>query len=484
MHTLPQVPHITPCASPPLRSPFNSFSIYYEDGRPAPPRALDSAKERGETFVAYGTLVAPLTADVRAKLVALDMRLKGRIPPCLPKRSDGAALEPLPWVSTPAPTATAKGASTGTGTGAGAGGAASSARGGRGGAKKPRPRVKAEHAPSKPGGAGASGVGDWGQGHPDGPYSRWGHGGNADGSGGIWGGGDDGGGYDGGDGGGSAGGGKRPRKSTARWSPDEDPERRMQVYPAVGGGGEGGRGSPYTPEYHHMYDGRGMGYPMERVAENGAGPLPPPPPLQLPVQAGGGGAGGTLEAMSLDSSAAPGGATNAKKRKAEASSAAAASNKRQKPPPSFSYAAFVGGLDGSETRGVPGTEFVGSSFRRGREDGLLLYYVDRAPRDYPFEYESKAAGAASLDWSCMCKLLKVDAFCMETFRWYGAKVAEVSIERQQVKVRGCTTQPAPPVGLRFSSCVFSPRKMLFVDLSGRKRQSTKVGKRCPSWLSC
>jgi len=34
----------------------------------------------------------------------------------------------------------------------------------------------------------------------------------------------------------------------------------------------------------------------------------------------------------------------------------------------------------------------------------------------------------------MRKHLKVDAFCMETFRWYGAKVAEVSEERRQVKV--------------------------------------------------
>lgn len=109
-------------------------------------------------------------------------------------------------------------------------------------------------------------------------------------------------------------------------------------------------------------------------------------------------------------------------------------SKKPKPPPSFSMATFSGGLDGSEARGVPSAEYVGSSFRRGRKDGLLLYYVERAPRDYPFEYESKAAGAASLDWSLMRKHLKVDAFCMETFRWYGAKVAEVSEERKQVKV--------------------------------------------------
>ncbi|CAN0543406.1 unnamed protein product, partial [Ectocarpus sp. 12 AP-2014] len=97
-------------------------------------------------------------------------------------------------------------------------------------------------------------------------------------------------------------------------------------------------------------------------------------------------------------------------------------------------ATFSGGLDGSEGRGIPSAEFVGSSFRKGRKDGLLLYYVEKAPRDYPFEVESKAAGAASLDWSVMRKNLKVDAFCMETFRWYGAKVAEVSEERKQVKV--------------------------------------------------
>ncbi|CAM9362910.1 unnamed protein product, partial [Ectocarpus sp. 4 AP-2014] len=108
--------------------------------------------------------------------------------------------------------------------------------------------------------------------------------------------------------------------------------------------------------------------------------------------------------------------------------------KKPKPPPSFSMATFSGGLDGSEGRGIPSAEFVGSCFRKGRKDGLLLYYVEKAPRDYPFEVESKAAGAASLDWSVMRKHLKVDAFCMETFRWYGAKVAEVSEERKQVKV--------------------------------------------------
>lgn len=109
-------------------------------------------------------------------------------------------------------------------------------------------------------------------------------------------------------------------------------------------------------------------------------------------------------------------------------------SKKAKPPSNFSMAIFAGGLDGSEARGIPNAEFVGSCFRKGRKDGLLLYYVEKAPRDYPFEFESKAAGAASLDWSVMRKHLKVDAFCMETFRWYGAKVAEVSEERKQVKV--------------------------------------------------
>lgn len=109
-------------------------------------------------------------------------------------------------------------------------------------------------------------------------------------------------------------------------------------------------------------------------------------------------------------------------------------SKKAKPPSSFSMAIFAGALDGSEARGIPKAEFVGSCFRKGRKDGLLLYYVEKAPRDYPFEFESKAAGAASLDWSVMRKHLKVDAFCMETFRWYGAKVAEVSEERKQVKV--------------------------------------------------
>ncbi|CAM9696123.1 unnamed protein product, partial [Choristocarpus tenellus] len=98
-------------------------------------------------------------------------------------------------------------------------------------------------------------------------------------------------------------------------------------------------------------------------------------------------------------------------------------------------AAFVGGLDGSESRGVPGGEFVGSCFRRQREAGLLLYYVDKAPKDFPFEFESKTAGAAGLNWDEMGKDIKVDAFCMETFRWYGAKVSDVSLDRHQVKVR-------------------------------------------------
>ena len=102
--------------------------------------------------------------------------------------------------------------------------------------------------------------------------------------------------------------------------------------------------------------------------------------------------------------------------------------------PSFSMAAISMRLDGTEARGVPSAEFVGHCFRRGRKDGLLLYYVDRAPRDYPLEYESKIAGASSMDWSMMRKDLKVDALCMETFKWYGAKVAEVSLERRQVKV--------------------------------------------------
>lgn len=105
-----------------------------------------------------------------------------------------------------------------------------------------------------------------------------------------------------------------------------------------------------------------------------------------------------------------------------------------RPPSNFSLAAFSGGLDGSEIQGVPSSEYVGSSLRRGRDDGLLLYYADKAPRDYPLECESKVAGASSLDWSKMEKNVKVDAFCMETFKWYGAKVAEVSADRKRVKV--------------------------------------------------
>lgn len=391
--------------------------------------------------------MAPLTADARGKLVSLDFRLKGRIPPCLPKRSDGAAPEPLPWVSVSSPTPTGKIGGT-AGARGGAATAASPVKVGRGVAKKAKPRGQAGStaAGKRPDVAAddavASGGGAWGGGG-DGGDDRWSHrGGSPDGGGEMW---DSGGGNGGGEGGGSAG-SKRPRKSNSKWSSDNTPEKMMQMHSAGGGGGDG---YMYPPD--HMTDGGGYagagsylrnsgyagggsgGYPMERFGDDGSG-LPPPPPLQIPMS-GGEGAAGAPGAVSIDSPVQPGGtASSGKKRKAE-SGAATAANKRQKPPPNFSLAAFVGGLDGSETRGVVGSEFVGSSFRRGRKDGLLLYYVDRAPRDYPFEYESKAAGAASLDWSYMSKHLKVDAFCMETFRWYGAKVAEVSVERQQVKVR-------------------------------------------------
>ena len=132
----------------------------------------------------------------------------------------------------------------------------------------------------------------------------------------------------------------------------------------------------------------------------------------------------------------PGASGAPKKRKANASkkSESTPPPKKRTLPPSFSMAAISMRLDGTEAHGVPSAEFVGNPFRRGRKDGLLLYYVDKAPGEHPLEYESKIAGASSMDWSMMRKDLKVDALCMETFKWYGAKVAEVSLERRQVKV--------------------------------------------------
>lgn len=443
--------------------------------------------------MAFGTLVAPLTADARAKLILLDQRLKGRLPPCLPKSLEGAAPEALPWIAVSTPTPV----------GRGAGGAS---RGGRGGAakKSPKPRVKTtgkRAANFDPAGGGA-GVGG----------AHGGEGGGSEGGGdgsGVWGGGTDGGGwgeYGGGhDGmwdGGASSGDKRPRKGNAagKWGPDDSSRQDM----GAAGGGEGA----YSP-YHSEQGMRVGGFPMERGNANGSPPqgrlgmpmsMQMPMPMPMPLGPGGNprpaplppvmdrmpmpmpmvlGPGGNPRpapvaygndrmsvpmSMSMPMLVGPGGASRpapvahandssdgapvlptlppppggSKKRKAGdngGASGGSLSNKRPKPPSSFSYAGFAGGLDGSETRGVKGAEFVGAAFRRGRTDGLLLYYVDKAPRDYPFEYESKAAGAASLDWTFMRKDLKVDAFCMETFRWYGAKVAEVSVERKQVKVR-------------------------------------------------
>lgn len=398
-----------------------SFAIYYEDGRPAPPSALDSAKERGENFVAFGTLVAPLTDDARMKLISLDSRLKGRIPPCLPKSLNGGAPEPLPWISV-AVTAPAGAKAVAAGRGKGA---ASSA-------KKAKPRGKgAITSPSATGGDGTSewgGLGEggvmWGEGPGEGMLGeqqqrqrerqqQQQHPQQPD--------------------------GKRARKSNVRY--DDSPVKyHRQKGDSTGRAGQGHYRSPpgHKPTGELVSPGGEEAVRSESIVGT--------PPVQSmgnpngPASKGATSPGGTItSAFAASSSTAAG----SKKRKASNGGAAEASGsacKKAKPPPSFSLAAFSGGLDGSETRGVPSAEFVGSCFRRGRKDGLLLYYVEKAPRDHPFEYESKAAGAASLDWSLMRKHLKVDAFCMETFRWYGAKVAEVSQERQQVKVSkaGCT----------------------------------------------
>ena len=411
--------YAAPPPAPPLSS-YVSFSIYHEDGRPAPPKALDSAKERGETFVAFGTLVAPLTDDSRMKLVSLDVRLKGRVPPCLPKSLDGGAPEPLPWVPVAASAAV-------TPRGGGGGG-------GGGGGKKPKPKAKGGGKPPiGPSSEGAGGA----------------RGGPAEGSD-MWR-------YDGGCGGAAGGGGgsgmwdgqpsdgKRARKSNARYEDSPDKRHHHGHHPQQGGGSSFER-SPYqqhpppphpTMERSLLVEGRPQnGSQHSEGAQGGAGPGAPP--FLLGASSGD---GGPCPPSPLVAASSPTPVTGSKKRKAcgggggGADAITGSSPKKPKPPPSFSLATFAGGLDGSETRGLPQAEFVGSCFQRGRKDGLLLYYVDKAPRDYPFEYESKAAGAASLDWSLMRKHLKVDAFCMETFRWYGAKVADVSQERRQVKVR-------------------------------------------------
>lgn len=389
---------------------FLSFTIFHEDGRQAPPSALDGAKERGQKFVVFGTVVAPLTTDARAKLISLDVRLKGRIPPCLPKSLEGGAPEALPWItalSLPAPTA--KGGT--------------NSKGGRGSSKKSRPRTKANGKKPPPGpeplpggkrsastvdpsgGSGTASGGNDGEGGRHGDMRSSVTPSN-----------------------------KRPRKGNGKCSQEESPD-------IIGKPNEKTTdrqiGYPLPP--HQLL---GAGISAEGRGQNGSS-LPPaqrggvsPGTPKTKAASGPSSTSAHSKDGITDGNAVPPQGGNRKRKAGESvGSASAIANKRVKPPPSFSLATFVGGLDGSETRGVPGAEFVGASFRRGRKDGLLLYYVDKAPRDYPFEYESKAAGAASLDWSYMRKHLKVDAFCMETFRWYGAKVAEVSVERQQVKVR-------------------------------------------------
>lgn len=403
-----------------------------------PPLALDGAKERGQRFVVFGTVVAPLTPDARAKLFSLDVRLKGRIPPCLPKSLQGGAPEPLPWVGSLLPTPPApKG-----------GGGSKAGKGST--TKKPRSRPKTSgKQASKNDGGSALDSGHMGSmeteagraaGHAGGTQSVVGMGVDDEGM----------------FGGSHSPGSKRPlahKDGPASSTPASKKARKggnklatSDKTPETSGGtgssatsGSDRKDGLLLPA-HQLLAGMGAsdvsrenGNPSELVSHKGFPPLAPATPSRpgedagamMPQAKGGGGAdGGGNASMS-----------GPKKRKGGDSGAAAVTaGKKTKLPPSFSLAAFVGGLDGSETRGVTGAEFVGSSFRRGRKDGLLLYYVDKAPRDYPFEYESKAAGAASLDWSYMRKHLKVDAFCMETFRWYGAKVAEVSIERQQVKV--------------------------------------------------
>lgn len=357
--------------------------------------------------------MAPLTDDARMKLVSLDVRLKGRVPPCLPKSLDGGSPEPLPWVPVAAS-------------------AAVTPRGGAGGSgKKPKPKAKGGKPPL--GGNEEGAAGPWGGAAMEGS-DAWRHDGGGDGggggSGGMW--------------DAQPSDGKRARKSNARYEDSPDRRHYHGNHPQQGGGSFERPAYPHHPspppqpnmDRSLLLEGRGQnGSQHADAAQGGVGPGAATG--RLGPSSGDGGPGPPPPLVAVTSSTPVAGG---KKRKAGGGGGGAdalvgSSPKKPKPPPSFSLATFAGGLDGSETRGLPSAEFVGSCFQRGRKDGLLLYYVDKAPRDYPFQYESKAAGAASLDWSLMRKHLKVDAFCMETFRWYGAKVADVSQERQQVKVR-------------------------------------------------
>jgi hypothetical protein len=78
---------------------------------------------------------------------------------------------------------------------------------------------------------------------------------------------------------------------------------------------------------------------------------------------------------------------------------------------------------------------IGSVMRAYRQQGLLVYYVEAAPRDYYLEYESTESHdiaapnreeiALNFDRSALAVGSKIDTFCESTFKWYGAVVKAV-----------------------------------------------------------
>jgi hypothetical protein len=78
---------------------------------------------------------------------------------------------------------------------------------------------------------------------------------------------------------------------------------------------------------------------------------------------------------------------------------------------------------------------IGSVMRAYRQQGLLVYYVEAAPREYYLEYESTESHdiaapnreelALNFDRSALAVGSKIDTFCESTFKWYGAVVKAV-----------------------------------------------------------
>jgi hypothetical protein len=85
---------------------------------------------------------------------------------------------------------------------------------------------------------------------------------------------------------------------------------------------------------------------------------------------------------------------------------------------------------------------IGSVMRAYRQQGLLVYYVEAAPRDYYLEYEStephdiaapnREEIALNFDRSALAVGSKIDTFCESTFKWYGAVVKAVLADGTKV----------------------------------------------------